>query len=96
MFKKVLIDAHAIIDLPRNRFDRNMESIAKTMEYEAKELVEFLRDHRSRDNFNITIEREYENICGFCGMKEECDIDGTPVCCQKAIDEYESLKEAKR
>jgi hypothetical protein len=31
MFKKVLIDAHAIIDLPRNRFDRNMESIAKVL-----------------------------------------------------------------
>ena len=95
MFKKVLIDLHAEIELPRNRFMRDLEVIAKDLEYEARDLTEFIRDHRSRDSYQVTIIREYESRCEFCGYTEERDLDGTPVCCQKAIDEFLSQTEIK-
>lgn len=88
MFKKILIDLHAEIELPRIRWTRNIETIATELEHEAKELTEFIRDHRSRDSYEIRIIREYESRCEFCGDTEERDTDGTPVCCQKAIDEF--------
>jgi len=92
MFKKVLEDLRAEIDLPRNRYMRNLEDIAQDLEREAKDLTEFIRDHRSRDNYQINIIREYRSICEFCGYTEERDTDGSPVCCQKAIDEFDKLK----
>jgi hypothetical protein len=88
MFKKVLVDCHAEIDLPRNRYWRNIEDIAKDLEVEAKELTAFIRDHRSRDSYHINIVREYKSLCEFCHREEERD-NGVPVCCDKAIKEYE-------
>ena len=92
MFKKILVDLHAEIDLPRPRWTRNIETIATELEHEAKDLTEFIRDHRSRDSYQINIVREYKSICEFCGYKEERDTDGTPVCCQKAIEEFNKVK----
>lgn len=92
MFKKILRDLHAEIDLPRNRYMCDLEDIAQDLEYEARELTEFIRDHRSRDSYQINIIREYETRCEFCGYKEERDTDGSPVCCQKAIDEFTAEK----
>ena len=92
MFKKILVDLHAEIELPRNRYFRNSENVAADLEDQAKDLTEFLRDHRSRDSYQINIIREYESRCEFCGYDEERDIDGTPVCCEKAIEEYQTQK----
>ena len=88
MFKKVLVDLHAEIDLPRPYWCRNIEALAKELEREARELTEFLRDHRSRDDYKISIIRKYMSRCEFCGLEEERDDDGVPVCCQRAIDEH--------
>ena len=92
MFKKVLVDLHAEIELPRNRFARSIEDAAYFLEQEAKDLTEFLKDHRSRDAYQINIVREYKNVCEFCGADEERDTDGTPVCCDKAIEEFKLAK----
>ena len=88
MFKKILTDLHAEIDLPRPRWTSDLDGIAADLEYEAKDLTEFIRDHRSRDSYHVDIVREYRSTCGFCGREEERDNDGTPVCCQKAVDEF--------
>ncbi|KKL63811.1 hypothetical protein LCGC14_2171390, partial [marine sediment metagenome] len=79
MFKKILVDLHAEIDLPRPRWTRDIGEIATELEYEAKYLTEFIRDHRSRDSYCINIVREYKSICEFCSYEEERDVDGTPV-----------------
>jgi len=95
MFKKILKDLHAEIELPRPRWARDIEKIASELEYEARELTEFIRDHRSRDSYQISIIRDYESRCEFCGYLEERDTDGTPVCCQKAVDEFIEQKKVK-
>ena len=91
MFKTVLVNLRAEIDLPYPRWTRNLEQIAKELEYEAKDLTLFLRDHRSRDSYQINIIREYESLCEFCNSPEERDNNGVPVCCGKAVSEYLSM-----
>lgn len=96
MFKKILVDLHAEIEMPKPFYYRgDLESQAKLMEDDAKELTAFIRDHRSRDSYAITIVREYKTVCGFCGYNEDRDTDGTPLCCQKAIDEFQA-EQAKK
>lgn len=91
--RKVLIEARAVIELGVYRdhwmTDAEYERILKR---EAAELVEFLRDHRSRDLYGSNIETEYMEECVFCGLSWELDDTGMPMCCQKAID-YHTAEE---
>jgi hypothetical protein len=92
MFKKVLAALHAEIELPRRWWlGITKEKQAEYLECEAKDLTEFLHDHRSRDSYQIDIIREYKSLCEFCHSEEERDDDDIPVCCQKAIDEHELI-----
>lgn len=99
MKKKVLVGLHAEIDIPLDWWQQRypLEDKAKWMEEEAKDLTEFIRDHRSRDRYQIDIIREYEERCEFCGRAWEVDTDGSgrPVCCDKAIEEYEKMMAEK-
>ena len=95
MFKNKLIDLHAEIDMPRHPYTNDLELQAILMEDDAKDLTAFLKDHRSRDSYNVRIVREYKRVCGFCGWAEERDTDGTPLCCQKAIDEFQAEQSKK-
>jgi len=91
MFKKTVVDIHAEIELPCPSFvyRSSIEERAKWLEDEANDLMAFIRDHRSRDAYNIEIIREYKNLCEFCGEEEDRDTNGCPSCCGKAIKEYE-------
>ena len=96
MKKKVLIDLRCEIDLPYPMFGHgDLEYAAKYLEQEAKELTDFIRDHRSRDRYGISIIREYRDLCSFCGTTYEEDTDGMPLCCDKAIQEWEAIKSNK-
>jgi len=90
MFKKKLRDLHAEIELPRPFFIRNLEDLAGFLDGEAKDLTNFIGDHRSRDSYQINIIRDYDSVCEYCGYMEERDVDGTPVCCEKAIAEHQA------
>ena len=91
MFRKVLVDVEAIIELPNARWGRqDIEARARHLEYEAKDLESFIRDHRSRDDYGINIRRIYESRCEFCGCIEERFDDGSPVCCEAATKEWEA------
>jgi len=90
MFKKVLVDIEAIIHLPVVSW--SLETRARSMEQEAKDLEAFLRDHRSRDNYRIDIKRMYESRCEFCGYLEDYDADGYPSCCSAAQLEWEATR----
>ena len=89
MVKKILVDLHAEIDMPRAFYYGYLERVAEMLEEDARELTAFIRDHRSRDSYQINIVREYETRCGFCGLKEERGNDGAPACCIKADDEFQ-------
>jgi hypothetical protein len=90
--KKVVVDVRAVIDLPVSYWSHrgDMEQKASLMENEARDLVDFIRDHRSRDHYYITIEREYQYKCQWCG-------DVTPHqdnygCCDRSYQELEAIE----
>ncbi len=87
-FKEKLVDVRAVIDLPVS-FYGDREAWAKALEDEARDLRAFLRDHRSRDSYGITIERVHESRCEYCGdLEEAAMVEGIPWCCGAAQEEY--------
>lgn len=93
--KRVVTDVRVEIDLPAPRFFEIelimrrhgidwMEAKARLLEAKAKELEEFLRDHRHRDNYSLTVIREKREFCKFCGREAKMDEDG-PYCCDEAV-----------
>ena len=101
--KKVMMEAKAVIDLNVRRFYwQDAEEYAKDLKRAAADLVDFLRDHRSRDGYSIDIEATYEELCIYCNRTTEDDEEtGEPLCCRKAqerwqSDEYCKLAEGKQ
>lgn len=68
------------------------EEQAKELEQTAREFEAFVRDHRSQDPVFIEIIREFEDQCSHCGYEWSVNEEGVPLCCQKAIDEFEAGK----
>jgi len=60
-------------------------------EREAKELEEFIRDHRSCDQYRVTVVKNTQTECEFCESEwyDNLDNDGCPLCCAKAVEEWE-------
>jgi len=89
---KVLTDIKAVIDLRTMRY-RWMSDLdyEKAMKKDASELVDFLRDHRSRDVYSIDIEPTYTQLCQFCSCTAEADaITGEPWCCSRAMEHWDA------
>lgn len=97
MKQNILVDAKVIADVSRgvSSWRRlTIEQEAKEMESLASEFNDFVRDHRSMDWVNLSVEREYQDQCSFCKSEWEVDSEGVPVCCDKAIEEYEASIES--
>ena len=73
-------------------YSKNMESYIKQIENAVRDFHDFIRDHRSMDYISLSVNKIYEERCSHCGYIWETDTDGTPLCCQEAIDEFESSK----
>ena len=76
--------------------DDNVKSILREMEEQIKRHVDNIR--------HIAIECDTDTICSHCGLSWEVSEDdsdpdfpkGTPLCCDKAINEYnEKIKNTK-
>ena len=92
-----IAEKRAVIDLPVNyhwlrRYaidsPEYWEAFESELESEAKDLVEFIRDHRSRDHHHITIETVRTTVCKFCGTDWGIVEDAfsiTPNCCESAM-----------
>ena len=96
MKKKIITDLKVVCDPPDFGYwfrQRTIEQQAKELDSWAREFNAFIRDHRSQDGVQLSIEREYADVCSHCEYDWEVDESGCPVCCQKAIDEWESEKE---
>ena len=91
--KKTLVDAHVVIDVNMRWVDRrDMEYYAKRLESEARDIKDFVRDHKSMDINDVYVEREYEYVCEHCkcGYKEETE---RPECCNDALREWATHEE---
>ena len=89
MKQRVLTNLRVTCDPPRHatRWATTLEDQAKALEGWCKEFAEFMRDHRSQDPVDLSVEREYEEQCSYCGSKWEEDDEG-PLCCHAAQSEW--------
>jgi hypothetical protein len=91
MKKKILSDVKITCEPPEKYFyfkSPTMEDWAEYYEKWVKEFHNFIKDHRSQDPVRLNVEKEYKEVCEFCGMDWETDEDNSPVCCQEAINEF--------
>lgn len=67
VLRKVLVDAHVEAEFPLRwrRFD-DPEDLAKWLNEQCKEFVDFLRDHRSQDWIQLTVVRDENDLCSVC------------------------------
>ena len=89
MKEKVLVDVRILCDPPGlvGSWSHTLEDKARRLEEWCREFEEFVRDHRSQDAVGLTVEREYQDQCSFCGREWEEDADG-PLCCREAQEEW--------
>lgn len=92
LFERRLENLYAEIELPvrvwhyRYGTPEYWKELEKELEYEARDLTEFIRDHRSRDHYHINIRKEYKFVCKFCGYEYPDGFNGIADCCEKMID----------
>ena len=88
--KRIIIDSHVRIDINLGySSSRDPEVQAKRLEYAAKDVKEFMRDHRSMDIHDVYVVREYGWKCEHCGRVEEIEKEPEqPECCEAAIREW--------
>jgi len=67
---------------------RSIEEKVKALESRIKDFEYFLKDHRSQDDINLSVIREYEDQCSLCGDKWEIYKDevGKPSCASCGAD----------
>lgn len=58
----------------------------------AKTLVKAIERHVD-DIEDIAIEWDVKDICSFCKCEWEEELDGTPVCCNEAVKEFNLNKD---
>lgn len=86
---RVLVGCHIECEPPRNvtRFCPSVESEAKSLEAWAREVTEFIRDHRSMDPMDIHVVREYQDKCSLCECEwETMEEDGATFCAHCGIE----------
>lgn len=95
--RRVMVDAKAIINLGVRRFHWvDATEYEKDLKRAAADLLEFLRDHRSRDVYGIDIEPEYQELCIYCKREPEDDDEtGEPLCCRKASERWQAEEYCK-
>lgn len=63
------------------RYCRTQSERAEEYESWAKELQDFIRDHRSQYAVHLTVKRVKETVCSSCGYPwEVCEEDGKKYC----------------
>ena len=89
---KVVVDAHVEVDVNiPYYFEKDPEKRAKRMEQEARDIKDFLRDHRSIDVHDVYVVREYGYKCEHCGAI--LDKEELPECCEMAVREWATHEE---
>ena len=71
--EKQLVDVHVEVSPPHWAYghSRDPERVAESLENWAKELSEFVRDHRSQDSIGLEVVRDVQEVCSLCGRPWE-------------------------
>jgi len=69
-----------------------IESRARQLDAWADEFNDFIRDHRSRDDVSLSVNRVYSDVCSHCMREWDVSDEGEPQCCDKAQKEWEAEK----
>jgi len=64
-----------------NRYNRTLEDRAKAYESWAQELQDFVRDHRSQDPVQLSVERITARVCSGCERDWETMEEDGVTCC---------------
>jgi rubrerythrin len=88
--KKKLVDSHVRIDINLGWFSsRDPEEHAKRLDSAARDVKEFIRDHRSMDINDVYVVREYAWVCEHCGWTTQSEVAPYhPECCDDAIRDW--------
>ena len=98
-YEKRITDITITIEIPVRVYfikygtEEYWQYLEKELLWEIKELQEFIRDHRSRDHYNLETNKVYSVVCKYCGHEclsnvgEHSDIDIEPTCCNEAMKE---------
>jgi transcription initiation factor IIE alpha subunit len=94
MRQKVLVGATVICSPPARvtNCHRSLEDEVRAVESWCRNMENFIRDHRSQDDISLTVQREYQFQCSFCGAVLEDDGE-LPGCCSRAQEEWELRNE---
>lgn len=93
MKKRVLVDVTITCDVPGlYRFCRTPEQMERAAEGWVREFQAFVRDHRSQDPVDLSVNRIYEDWCSHCERLWEVDHEGLPQCCTEAQEEWEAAQ----
>jgi hypothetical protein len=81
--KHILTGVHVECE-PSYRITQYMSDIerqAKALESWARDVMEFIRDHRSMDDMDLSVVREYKDLCSVCEcVWEVAEDDGVTYC----------------
>jgi len=99
--RKVLMDARVEAEFPYlSRYhyggkEKTPKEYARELEQEIKSFVDFLRDHRSQDLIQLSVERDEADICSNCIQPWEPDKDEDGIycaCCGARLQEADDGK----
>jgi hypothetical protein len=91
---RLLRDVRVVLDHSRIVYYwQSLEEQAKVLESWARELRDFLRDHRSQDPVQINVERDYADVCSVCKRPwETYQEEGKTLCAQCGVECAEGEK----
>lgn len=99
LLNRTLTDMKVSIDIPIRVWTEKYgtpeywKALERELQSEIKDLEEFIGDHRSRDHYNLGVEKIYYTTCQFCGHEYPDGYDGILDCCNKAVDlQQEEIK----
>lgn len=86
---KQLVDIKIECEIPSYlvRWTMKPDEKQRVLERWVREFHEFIRDHRSQDPVNLSVESVYETVCPECEEKwEPCYEDGKTYCANCGVE----------
>lgn len=96
-YKQIQNNARVVIEFPYIKYlwtphrfgtEEYWKDYEQALDREIREFEEFIKDHRSKDQCWMNVERVYQTVCKFCGHSYGVvnDVDFVPDCCDDAME----------